>query len=249
MKRTFCLIVMMLVLTGLKAQIVRQVAFEGKLDGKTAVRVAFEENADKIVAGAIYYPKAKNPAQILIVGEHNSNDTYFLNEYQSDGTITGSLSIKLEGNRMTGEWTNPRTEKSMAFTNMRSIAFPKSYGGKLTPEDPGKIGHEYRYSFYHTGYEDMMGGTVTFRAAGKNRVHFDVSNVPGNIAEGKSEQGRPAVLHGNQFVYNDVNECGYGFKALFFPRFVVLSTVTDWETTGCFGAHTAFDAVYIKVKD
>ena len=77
MKRTFCLMVMMLVLTGLKAQIVRQVAFEGKLDGKTAVRVAFEENADKIVAGAIYYPKAKNPAQILIVGEHNSNGTYF----------------------------------------------------------------------------------------------------------------------------------------------------------------------------
>ena len=241
---------MLLVLMGMSAQtIVRKVAFQGTLNGKTAVRLAFEVNADGIAAGEIYYPKAKHPAPILVVGSKNQDGSYSLTEYTNQGEITGEMRVAVEGGRMTGEWTNPRTEKYLTFTNMKSIAFPKSCGGKLIPEDPGKIGHEYSYTFYHSGMEAMMGGHVSFRAAGKNRVHFHVSNVPGNIAEGKSEEGRPAVLHGNQFIYEEVNECGYGFKALFFPKFVVLSTVTDWETTSCFGAHTAFDAVYVKVKD
>lgn len=249
MKRSICLLTLLLVMTGMRAQVVRQFAFEGTLDGKIPVRLAFEENADSIVAGAIYYPKAKKPAQILVVGNHSYSGIYNLSEYQEDGVITGTMSFTAEGGTMTGDWYNPRTEKIMAFTDMHSIAFPKSFGGKLTPEDPGKIGHEYKYSFYHTGYQDMMGGTVTFRAAGKNRVHFHVSNVPGNIAEGESEKGRPALLHGNEFEYYDVNECGYGFKAAFFPRFVVLTTLTDWDSTGCFGAFTTFEEIYIKVKD
>jgi hypothetical protein len=69
-----------------------------------------------------------------------------------------------------------------------------------------------------------------------------------NIAEGKSEEGRPAVLNGNVFEYRNVNECGYGFKATFYPKFVVLSSITEGETLNCFGAFSAFDGIYIKVK-
>jgi hypothetical protein len=68
-------------------------------------------------------------------------------------------------------------------------------------------------------------------------------------AHTRRNAGRPAVLNGNKFVYKNVNECGYGFSATFFPRFVVLRTITDWDTTGCFGAHSSFDGVYIKTKD
>ena len=250
MKRVLLMMMLMFTL-GMSAQtIVERVAFQATLNGKIPVRVAFEVDAEKTAAGEIYYPKAKNPAPILIVGYKMPDGDYYLREFNSKGEVTGIVHVERKAGKYSGYWTNPRTEEGLRFTNLRTIAFPKACGGKLLPEDPAHIGREYRYSFYHTGMKEMMGGTATFKGAGKNRIHFDISNVPGNIAEGKSEQGRPAVLHGNQFVYNNVNECGYGFKAIFYKQFVVFETTSDYSTTtDCFGAHTTFDGVYIKVKE
>ena len=241
---------LMLALVNVNAQrIVERYAFQGTLDGKTAVRLAWEVNADGVAAGHIYYPNAKNPAPIMIIGSKRSDHYFILNEYQNDGEITGYLALKINNGKLSGEWNNPRTEKELHFTNMRSMAFPKGYGGLLVPENPGNLGHYYCYQEYHTGMKELMGGNVKLIAAGKNRVHFEVSNVFGNIAEGKSEKGRPAVLKGNKFTYNHVNECDYGFKATFFTKFTVLESTTGYETRSCFGANIAFDAVYIKVKD
>jgi hypothetical protein len=250
MKRVLLMMMLMFTL-GMSAQtIVERVALQATLNGKIPVRVAFEVDAEKTAAGEIYYPKAKNPAPILIVGYKMPDGDYYLREFNSKGEVTGIVHVERKAGKFSGYWTNTRTEEGLRFTNLRTIAFPKACGGKLLPEDPAHIGREYRYSFYHTGMKEMMGGTATFKGAGKNRIHFDISNVPGNIAEGKSEQGRPAVLHGNQFVYNNINECGYGFKAIFYKQFVVFETTSDYgTTTDCFGAHTTFDGVYIKVKE
>ncbi|MBO4659082.1 MAG: hypothetical protein J5637_05620 [Prevotella sp.] len=251
MKKILCTsILLMLSIISIQAQrIVERYAFEGTLDGKTAVRLAFEVNSNGIAAGHIYYPKAKHPALIMIIGHKASAGTYYVSEYQANGEITGYLALKTNKGKLTGEWTNPRTEKELRFTNMHAITFPKGFGGLLVPEDPGNLGHRYGYMQYHTGMQDLMGGHVELKAAGKNRVHFEVVNAPGNIAEGRSEQGRPAVLKGNTFTYNEVNECHYGFKATFFPKFVVLESTTNYDTHDCFGAHTAFDGIYIKTVD
>lgn len=252
MKKLICIsILMMLAIVSAQAQrIVERHAYQGTLNGKTSVRLAFEVNGDKIAAGHIYYPKADHPALIMIIGHKTNSNTYFLNEYQSNGEISGTLVLTIRNGKLTGTWTNPRTEKDLNFTQMRGMTFPKNYGGLLTPESPGQLGHYYSFTKYHTGMKEMMGGNVTLKAAGKNKVHFDICNVvTGNIAEGKSSTGRPAVLTGNKFVYKHVNECGYGFSAAFFPRFVVLNTVSGYDTLGCFGAHSAFDGVYIKTKD
>ena len=79
-------------------------------------------------------------------------------------------------------------------------------------------------------------------------MHFECANVVNNIAEGKSSEGRPAVLKGNSFEYREVNGCHYAFRAVFYPQFVVLKTISGHETLDCFGAHSAFDGIYIKVK-
>ena len=98
-----------------------------------------------------------------------------------------------------------------------------------------------------------MGGTVTFRGAGKHKLHFKVCNAPSNIAEGESEPNRPAELAPytyNTFEYKDVNECGYSFSAHFFKKFVVLKSTSnnDPSSLNCFGMNVAFDGVYIKTK-
>ena len=51
------------------------------------------------------------------------------------------------------------------------------------------------------------------------------------------------------FIYENANECGYGFSAHFFKKFVVLKSITtDRKTFECFGMGVAFDGVYIKQR-
>ena len=182
-------------------------------------------------------------------------DFYSLNEYQADGIITGTIVIQQQlvdgwDHQVTGTWTNPKTQKELKLADVKfSREMPDWFNKSLlAPEDPGNIGREYSFQRWRQGYDAYMGGHISFRAAGKNKVYFECGNVINNIAEGRSDDGRPAVLKGNRFEYREVNECHYGFSATFFPRFVILKTITDYETLGCFGAHSAFDGVYIKIK-
>lgn len=232
--------------------------FDAMLDGRIPVNIVFQRTDDDVVAGYIYYPKAKNPAPIMIAGSvtpYEGTDYYHMYEYQSDGIISGEIAIeyKMEDEWkevMSGTWKNPKTQKELQMSNLTySCEMPKWFTQSLlTPEDPGNIGKEYSFQQWDQNYQSMMGGHITFRAAGKNKVHFDCGNVRHNIAEGSSEAGRPAELKGNRFEYRDVNECGYGFSATFYPRFVVLNTITDNESLECFGMGAAFDGIYIKVK-
>ena len=231
---------------------------DAKLDGRIPVIIVFQENNDDNAAGYIYYPKAKNPAPIMVAGyvtHGKDGDFYSLNEYQADGIITGTIVLQQQlvdgwDHQVTGTWTNPKTQKELKLADVKfSREMPDWFNKSLlAPEDPGNIGREYSFQRWRQGYDAYMGGHITFRAAGKNKVYFECGNVINNIAEGRSDDGRPAVLKGNRFEYREVNECHYGFSATFFPRFVILKTITDYETLSCFGAHSAFDGVYIKIK-
>ena len=232
--------------------------FDARLDGRIPVNIVFQRSDEDIVAGYIYYPKAKTPAPIMIMGSvtsYNGTDHYALYEYQADGIITGNIHIAMSVDpnteeKLQGTWTNPKTRKEMVMQDLYfNHEAPRWFTQSLlTPEDPGNIGREYSFQEWNLGAEDYMGGHITFRAAGKNKVHFECGNVRHNIAEGRSDNDRPAQLKGNVFEYRDVNECGYGFRATFFPRFVVLETITPYSSLDCFGAGAAFDGVYIKVK-
>ncbi len=250
MKRLlFTLMTVFCAVTAMQAQeIVERHAWEGTLNGKIAIRLAIEVNDDGIVAGSILYPKAKNAAPILVVGSYYEGGMFYLSEYLADGRITGHMGFEVKNGLPVGNWTNPKTEQSLPFKSMRKIAFPKGFGGKLTPEDPGNIGHEYGYMAYSAPYNDYMGGHFSFKAAGKNKVHFEACNAPRNIAEGKSEPGRPAVLDGNHFIYHDMNECGYAFEAFFYPQFMVARDVSEFETYNCFGMGVTLSGVYVKTK-
>ena len=236
----------------LQAQTVHR--YDAKLDGRIPVTIALQETNGGIAAGYIYYPKAKNPAPIMVIGSVmnylNNEAVFYLNEYHSDGTITGTISIERENGKLKGTWTNPKTQKVLTLTGLTvSRQQPEWFAESLlTPEAPGDIGHEYSFEQWSPQYGANMGGTITFRAAGKNKVHFECMNALHNIAEGKSEAGRPAVLDGNKFEYREVNECHYAFRATFFRRFVVLESLSGGESTRCFGMGASFDGVYIKVK-
>lgn len=240
--------------------------FEGKMGGKVSVVIAFQvsEDYDDLAAGYIYYPKAKNPAPILLVGNKLADNRFMLREYQPDGKITGDLYFQIanedaaDGPTISeGEWSNQQSDATYSLTTLSSpydmartqMYMPDWYEDPMVCEDPAHIGREYSYQIWHLGSQDWMGGHVSFRGAGKNKLHFDICNAPSHIAEGKSDPGRPAVLEGSEFEYKDVNECGYSFHCTIFKKFLVINTTSGYDTLDCFGAFTAFDAVYIKTKD
>ena len=256
MRKLLFVIVISLLALSAHADVLGEYSFEGKIGDNIPFKVKFCVNGDEIAVGEIYYPKAKHPAPILLVGSM-VEDHYYLREFQSDGTVTGILMFGIiedenEETRITdGIWTNPKTGKEIRMKNVHMNGEYVDVTTYLDYEDPQNIGREYSYSMWNRHYNSMMAGNVKFRGAGKNKLHFEVSNCAHNIAEGKSSPSRPAVLgettH-DYFIYNNVNECGYGFSAHFFKKFVVLKTVSGPETLGCFGMGASFDGVYIKVK-
>ncbi len=257
MKKLFSLFVCLFVTMIAYADVLGEFSLEGTLDDKIPVKLKFCVNADEIAVGEIYYPKAKNPAPILVVGSMSEESgRCSLKEFAPDGTITGVMTFTIgsEGDDViltNGIWTNPRTDKSFEMKNFHPNGEFFDVTDYLDYEAPQNNGREYVYSLYNPRYGAMMGGTVKFRGAGKNKLHFEVCNSPGNIAEGKSDPSRPAVLgettH-DYFYYENANECGYGFSAHFFKKFVVLKSVTGPDTYGCFGRGVTFEGVYMKVK-
>ena len=241
------------------ADVLGTYSFEGTLGDNIPVKLKFAVNGDEIAVGEIYYPKTKHPAPILVVGTLRDDGSYFMEEFQTDGTVTGVMRFKIEGEDTAagpyiseGTWTNPRTDKSFPMKHFEENGEVVQVPEYLDYEDPQNIGREYAYHIYNPRYGQMMGGTVTFRGAGRHKLHFEVYNAPGYVAQGKSDPNRPAVLGDytyDFFYYENVNDCGYGFGAYFFKKFVVLkSTTTDPVTFDCFDQGMSFDGVYIKVK-
>ena len=115
--------------------------FVGTLNGKTPVEIAFQSTAERD-AGYIYYPKASNPAPILIIGkplpvnrrEPNSENLYKMEftEYQPDGSISGTFTLvytEVEGDYefVRGQWKNPKTGKKMNLKLQSRFQLPEWY--------------------------------------------------------------------------------------------------------------------------
>ena len=262
MKKIFLLFALVFALAVQADDVLGQYSFVGMLGDRIPVRLKFVVTSDSVAVGEIYYTKVKRPAPILVVGNITAEGTCSLTEYTNKGVVTGTMLFYMEVDKTTGgvrisegTWTNPKTEESLLMNDFRTnddaatgIIDVTKY---LAVEGIQDIGNKYAYSVWNPGYGEMMGGIVKFRKAGERELHFDISNTPGNIAEGKSEPNRPAVLEGSandRFNYGNVNECGYGFSARFFKNFVVLKTTTGYDTLGCFGMGVSFDGVYIRIR-
>ena len=107
--------------------------FSGKMGGKISFIIAFDYHDfnEARPSGYIYYPNAKNPSPILIVGTHFEEDGVFVfNEYQPDGTISGTMHFRVDGFDeatgpyiVDGEWTNPKTQKSFSLKDIQSYNY------------------------------------------------------------------------------------------------------------------------------
>ena len=117
----FALVYCTLFISTVHADVLGVYSFEGTLGDKIPAKLKFAVNGDEIAVGEIYYPKAKNPAPILVVGAPTEDGWYCLKEYQSDGTITGTMLFKIDGEDTAGgAYPFPKTRKRQARPNSTS---------------------------------------------------------------------------------------------------------------------------------
>ena len=68
MRKLLFVIVISLLALSAHADVLGEYSFEGKIGDNIPFKVKFCVNGDEIAVGEIYYPKAKHPAPILLVG-------------------------------------------------------------------------------------------------------------------------------------------------------------------------------------
>ena len=135
------LLSLLLAVCTLSVSAVESCCFKAMLNGKIAVEVALQTvynvyEGQSMTAGYIYYPKAKNPAPILIV-EHWGEEKHIAPkekgvvysrfvEYQPDGEITGLLYLTYSGMEENlqvrkSSWKNPTTGRVLQLTNIETL--------------------------------------------------------------------------------------------------------------------------------
>jgi hypothetical protein len=123
--------------------------FKALMNGKIPVEVMFQttqnQDGEWMTAGYLYYPKAKNPAPILIVegwypekqivSKDEDETVSRFTEYQPDGERTGILYVtyvEVEGDfqMRRASWKNPTTGKVLQLSKFEEIReLPSWYPG------------------------------------------------------------------------------------------------------------------------
>lgn len=154
--------------------------FKGKLNGKTAFELVYGYQSvgenDYRCAGYMYYPNAKTPAPILVVGhplKANPKDPNYVNlyregfeEYQPNGEMTGKMDIQyyeVEGDYQfkSGFWQNPTTGRKlpMTVTEERGNVLPAWWPGTpktLTAPKREAYSFKVRYEKDENGLYDVI---------------------------------------------------------------------------------------------
>ena len=257
MKRIVVFLIISMLGAPLFADVLGEYHFEGTLGTNIPIELTLTVNGNYIVVGEIVYTKNKKPRPILVVGTVDDYDRYSVSEYQPDGKVTGLLSFKIDESPadgpilVEGKWTNPKTKKSFDI-NVKSAEYDGHYSQFYDYASADAVAGQYQYSSWNSTGSDECYGVAKFTMAGEHKVHFDISVTNPNMAVGASTTDRPAVLGDytyNFFYYENLNDCGYGFSAHFYKRFVVITTTSPQpESLRCFGMGTTLEGVYIKIK-
>ena len=148
-KTAFLSLILMLCNMTASAQHYENRGFKAVMNGKIPVEVMFQttQNQDDqwMTAGYLYYPKAKNPAPILIVegwypekqivSKDEDEVVSRFTEYQPDGERTGILYVtyvEVEGDfqMRRASWKNPTTGKVLQLSNFEEMReLPSWYPG------------------------------------------------------------------------------------------------------------------------
>jgi hypothetical protein len=208
--------------------------FSGTMDGKIEVVMTLHGLGD-IVRGTITYKKSGKP--IIVLGTWNEDGTFFLREYQPDGSVSGILSGNAGDGKMVGTWSSPTSEKELklALNQEGDVAADTKW-----PFEAKNIGGEYSYSYG----EDGGAGSLSASVVGQ-KVKFSINCVTGapafRIADVEESEGE---LVNNEVRYK-MPDFDCEFVIQFFDGFAAISHIDEKYDCG-FGMGAGIEGMYLK---
>ncbi len=198
-----------------------------------------------LVVGAITYLNTKAKQPIPLIGTTYVDGRLGLNEYATDGNITGIWVVAHHGDSLTGHWYAPYSEEQ----------YPVTLTNQYTPvpaspitADLQNIAGEYNYQY---GKKGPQGGW-TIKRINKDSISisgWSVTHAPArNIANVNTDT---VALVGNHFIYqvSTGDKCKIVMKGTFYKHFLRITYINDAPCHYYFGHNATLEGIFYKTKE
>jgi hypothetical protein len=224
-------------------------AWQGEINGKIPVSLWLEAKGD-LLTGEIVYTKTGSNKPIRLLGTRE-NDTLMVHEMLPNGTISGRIHGKAEGDTFTGKWTAPdkvtekkdgtystREGKTYSITLTKSGTKPGSYSWDM---DPKKVTGTYEYSY---GAYQGTGKAVIYSFGG-GKAEIDVNAYTGAPSFNMAELDKTQVtVQGNTITHELEETCA--FTARLYNDFLVITHELEKNCSGYFGRNANLAGTYLR---
>ncbi len=211
----------------------------GFINKKIPVELTYTISKD-IISGEIRYLNTKGKTPVKIIGNVSSNEGYTLCEFEKDGNISGIINVKLNGQKLEGEWSSTKSDGSYPISltlkdnKVKQEVFP-----------PASITGKYEYHYGEKGYE----GLITIKKQKGNTYTYEIGSVTSDPARNMADASGDAILlNNNQFIIEINKSCK--FKVTFYNGFLTITANDKTQLMDCeFGFNATLEGTYLKIKD
>lgn len=213
----------------------------GKLDGKIEIILDLY-GQDGAVRGTITYKKSGKP--ITVVGTLRKDDLW-LKELQADGLVTGTISGKIDRDRISGNWYG---DKEAEYKLETSASSPPEGGQEWPYDAPSTVAGTYEYHYPPVENGDPGAeGVLTVKQTGDKIIYsFDCVSSPPAYNMAMIEETE-SDLDGNVAHYHETEYGDCEFVIRFFKGFAIVEQQNGHYDCG-FGMAASVEGEYIKIK-
>ncbi|PQA97171.1 hypothetical protein B0A69_03800 [Chryseobacterium shigense] len=216
-------------------------SFSGLINQKIPVELTMSASKN-VVLGNIRYVKTKEKKPIKIIGTLDSGNHYHLEEFESDGNISGIIDAELKNGKLAGSWSSTKSDAVYPITlDIQTKVHPEHVMFSPVPSD--RFEGTYTYQYGENGYQ----GSITIKKIKDQMYSYDIGSVtraPGrNIADASGE----VRIKNNQFTIEINKSCS--FLATFYNGFLSITPVPSEQSRDCeFGLNATLEGTFLKVK-
>ncbi|GAB2777669.1 hypothetical protein GCM10027275_21060 [Rhabdobacter roseus] len=216
-----------------------QVAWEGKINEKTAVFLHYQIQ-DEVVVGELTYVDTKEKVPIRIIGTTDEGGDFRLMEFDKTGNITGILTGTSSGEVFTGHWFSPKTRKEWTLTMSKVDTLIRAERIETSVEN---ITGAYHYQYTEAGRQ----GDLDIAQVSPGHMSFGIFSVTEDPARNMAQIETDTVRAATDFIYKVPESDDCAFRIRFFKEFAFVN-YTKGYCEGMFGHNATIDGVFYKVK-
>ena len=248
----FCLILSVTVPVSFAAPLKEGVTFvwQGEINGKIPISLWLEAKND-LIAGEIIYTKTGSNKPIRLLGTMEEDNTLLLYEMLPDGTISGRIQGRVEGNAFTGKWSAPdkvtekkngsyatKEGKTYSISLSEASTKPGSYLWEMKQQNG--IG-TYRYS---CGNYQGSGEAIIYSFGG-GKAEIGINTTIGAPSFNMADMDKTQVtVQGNTITHELADDCA--FTAQIYNDFLMIKHDREKSCQGYFGRNADLAGIYLK---